>query len=185
MLPVFITGNQNKADYLARTLGVPLEHQKVDLDEIQSLNSLEIVEHKVRQAYDLVGRPVLVEDVSLVFNALGSLPGPFIKFFIEADDGAERLCRMLDGFDDRSAYGSVTYGYFDGENARFFTGRLNGTIAHSPRGSGGYGWDVIFEPEGYGGLTRAELSPEQDIESYDKLRDFASLREFLRTEIHS
>ena len=50
----FITGNQKKADYLARYLGFPIEHQKIDLDEIQSLDLREIVEHKVKQAYEKV-----------------------------------------------------------------------------------------------------------------------------------
>jgi hypothetical protein len=48
---VFITGNQKKADYLAKYLGFPIEHIKVDLDELQSLDLREIVEHKVKQAY--------------------------------------------------------------------------------------------------------------------------------------
>ena len=77
----FITGNQKKADYLAQYLGLNIEHVKLDLDEIQSLDLREIVEHKVRQAYAKVGKPVLVEDVSLIFSELGKLPGPFIKFF--------------------------------------------------------------------------------------------------------
>lgn len=182
MLPVFITGNQNKVDYLAKTLGIELEHEKLNLDEIQSADPYEIIEYKVRQAYALVGKPVLVEDVSLVFNALNGLPGPFIKFFVEAEDGLENLCRMLDGFEDRSAYGSVVYGYFDGTELKMIAGRMNGMIPQQPRGEGGYGWDKIFEPEGYGGLTRAELSPEQDLESYDKFRDFEALRAFLLTK---
>lgn len=44
MLPVFITGNQSKAYYLARVLGVELEHQKIDLDEIQSADPYEVTE---------------------------------------------------------------------------------------------------------------------------------------------
>jgi len=79
---VFITWNQNKADYLAKYLGFPIEHFKVDLDEIQSLDLREIVEHKVRQAYQKVWVPVIVEDVSLEFEALGRLPGTFIRFFL-------------------------------------------------------------------------------------------------------
>lgn len=75
MKPVFITGNADKAAYLAQHLGITLDHQKVDLDEIQSTSLEEIVEHKVRQAYDLVGKPVLVEDVALGFDALNGLPG--------------------------------------------------------------------------------------------------------------
>src|SRR6476469_8243116 len=92
----FITGNQHKAEYLARLLDVPLDHTKINLDEIQSTDLDEIVIHKVRQAYEIVKRPVLVEDVALGFTALGGLPGPFIKFFAEADNGLEKLCRMLD-----------------------------------------------------------------------------------------
>jgi inosine triphosphate pyrophosphatase len=179
MLPVFITGNQNKANYLAKTLGIDLTHQKIDLDEIQSPDPRVVIEHKVRQAYELIKRPVLVEDTSLCFNALDGLPGTFVKFFVEAHNGFENMCRMLDGFEDRSAYASAVYGYFDGEVLKFFSGRLNGYISQHPRGDGGYGWDKIFEPEGYHGLTRAELSAEEDIESYAKIRDLESLKEFL------
>jgi inosine triphosphate pyrophosphatase len=181
MLPTFITGNQNKVDYLTRTLGLSLEHKKIDLDEIQSPDPVAVIEHKVRQAYGLIKKPVLVEDTSLSFNALDGLPGTFVKFFVEANDGLEAMCRMLDGFDDRSAYASAVYGYYDGETMMFFSGRLNGSIARHPKGEGGYGWDAIFEPEGYGGLTRAELKPEEDIESYNKIRDFDGLRAFLHS----
>lgn len=182
MLPIFITGNQNKADYLAKTLGIELEHQKLELDEIQSADPYAVIEHKVRQAYGIIQKPVLVEDVSLAFTALHGLPGPFIKFFVDAKDGLENLCRMLDGFGDRSAFASVIYGYFDGQDIKFIAGRLDGTVADHPRGQGGYGWDKIFEPEDYNGLTRAELSAEQDIESYNKLRDLDSLRSLLRKQ---
>ena len=111
MSVVFITGNQHKADHLQRLLNVPIEHTKVDLDEIQSLSLDEIVTHKVKQAYDTVKKPVLVEDVALSFTALGGLPGPFVKFFVEADNGLEKLCRMLDSFDDRSARAQCVFGF--------------------------------------------------------------------------
>lgn len=185
MLPIFITGNQRKVDYLSKILDIPLQHQKIELDEIQSVDPRKVVEHKVKQAYKIVGKPVLVEDVSLVCNALNGLPGPFIKFFVEAENGVENLCRMLDGFADRSAYGSVLYGYYDGTDMQFIQGKLEGKIAQQPRGRGGYGWDQIFEPDGYGGLTRAELDARQDIETYCKLRDIDALRALLQTIIRS
>ena len=109
-LPIFITGNQNKANYLALTLGVQVEHRKLDLDEIQSVDPQVVIEHKVRQAYDIVKCPVLVEDTSLSFNALDRLPGTFIKHFVEAKTGLENLCRMLDGLGDQPAYASVITG---------------------------------------------------------------------------
>ncbi len=181
-LPVFITGNQSKADYLAKTLGIQLEHHKVDLDEIQSKSLEEIVTHKVKQAYDILQKPVLVEDVSLGFDALGGLPGPFIKFFVEAEDGLEKLCRLLDGFDNRSAEAACVFGYYDGEQLELFRGSLRGTIAEQPRGENGFGWDKIFCPEGYGGKTRAELTPSDDAATYATIKPFTALREFLNSK---
>ncbi len=181
MLPVFITGNQNKVEYLSKTIGMNLPHQKLDLDEIQSPDPKVVIEHKVKQAYAAIQAPVLVEDTSLGFTALHGLPGPFIKYFVDAEDGLETLCRMLDGFSDRTARATVIYGYYDGERLEYIEGGMNGTISDHPKGTGGYGWDQIFEPEGYSGLTRAELNPEQDIETYNKLRDSEALARFLNS----
>src|SRR5688572_13435511 len=92
----FITGNQNKADYLAKYLGFPVDHVKLDLDEIQSLDLKEVTEHKVRQAYDKIKKPVIVEDVSLEFEGLNGLPGPFIRFFLDGLS-PETICSLVDG----------------------------------------------------------------------------------------
>ncbi|HMQ96339.1 MAG TPA: non-canonical purine NTP pyrophosphatase [Candidatus Saccharibacteria bacterium] len=178
-LPIFITGNQSKADYLSKMLHIPLEHQSIDLDEIQSMNLEEIVEHKVRQAYRLVGRPVLVEDVALGFNALGGLPGPFVKFFTTAPNGLEKMCRMCDGLDNRKAEASCVFGYFDGRTVALIEGGLHGEIAMNPRGKNGFGWDRIFCPDGYGGKTRAELSRHDDERTYAMIKPLAKLHDFL------
>lgn len=181
MLPIFITGNQNKADYLSEMLGIDLQHEKLELDEVQSADPFVVTEHKVRQAYAIIQKPILIQDTSLIFNALNGLPGPFVKFFVEAENGLDNLCRMLNDFDDRSAYALVIYGYYDGQDISYVSGRLDGTISTQPRGDGGYGWDRIFEPEGYGGLTRAELSPDLDIETYNKLHNFEKLQNLLKS----
>jgi non-canonical purine NTP pyrophosphatase (RdgB/HAM1 family) len=180
--PIFITGNQHKADYLASMLGIPLEHQKLHLDELQSTDVNEIVEHKVKQAYAMVGKPVLVEDVSLGFTALDGLPGPFIKFFVESADGLGKICRMLDGFEDRSARAECVFGYYDGRHLELLRGGLDGTISTGPRGSNGFGWDKIFEPNGFEGKTRAELTPRDDAVTYATIKPFKELRAFLRGE---
>lgn len=177
----FITGNPHKADYLSRMLGLPLKHRAVDLAEIQSTSLEEVVEHKVRQAYTVAKRPVLVEDVALGFTALGGLPGPFIKFFVEAPNGLENLCRMLDGFDNRSAVAACVFGYYDGEQVKLFRAELGGVIANHPAGDGGFGWDKIFCPDGYGGRARAELMPNEDIETYRLFKPIDAVRQFLTT----
>ena len=176
----FITGNQKKAEYLAKYLGFPVEHKKFDLDEIQSLDLREIVEHKVRQAYAQIKGPVIVEDVSLEFAALSALPGPFIRFFIEKVP-LETICSLVDG-KTRQATARCVFGYYDGDEIKFFEGRLDGEIAKTPAGENGFGWDKIFIPEGYT-VTRASLSEEDDRKTYLQLKPFAALKEFLQNKI--
>lgn len=183
MKPVFVTGNQHKADYLARLLGMPIDHQKVELDEIQSLRLQEIAEHKARQAYQKIGRPVLIDDVGLKFEALGELPGPFIRFFVDAPHGLENLCRMCDGFDTRRATAACVMAYFDGDELGIFKGSLSGEIATSPRGDNGYGWDKIFIPDGFGDQTRAESSRSDDEKSYRIIKPIDAVREFLEKRV--
>lgn len=43
----------------------------------------------------------------------------------------------------------------------FFDGIMEGTIARSKAGCGGFGYDPVFQPEGKGGLTAAEISEEE------------------------
>jgi non-canonical purine NTP pyrophosphatase (RdgB/HAM1 family) len=118
----FITGNQKKADYMRKLLGMPIEHIRLDLDEIQSLDLREVVEHKARQAYAKVQKPIIVEDVALEFEALGRLPGTFIKFFIE-EMSHEDICRLLDGR-SRRAIGRCGYGYCDIDGFTYFESSL-------------------------------------------------------------
>jgi len=172
----FITGNQNKADYLAKYLGFSVKYLKLDLDEIQSLDLKEIVEHKVRQAYEKVKSPVIVEDVSLEFEAFGRLPGTFIRFFVE-ELPFEIICSMLDG-KTRNAVARCVFGYYDGNILKLFEGSMDGEISHVPAGERGYGWDKIFIPHGYT-VTRAQLSEEDDQKTYVQIKPFAQLKEFL------
>ncbi len=172
----FITWNQKKADYLAKYLWIEVLHQKIDLDEIQSLDLGEVVEHKVRQAFEIVKKPVLVEDTSLQFEALGRLPWTFIKFFIQ-ELWHEWLCRLLDE-KNRSAIASTKYAYFDGENLAVFTGELHWTIAEHPGSENGFGWDRIFIPEWFG-TTRSELGETDYKVTYLKVKPIEAVRDFL------
>ena len=174
----FITGNQSKADYLAKYLGFRVDHQKVELDEIQSLDLRVVVEHKVKQAFAITGTPVIVEDVSLEFTALGRLPGTFIRFYVE-EVPFETICRTLDGL-DRGAVARCVFGYYDGDRMEFFEGHLSGSIAEHPSGENGFGWDKLFIPEGYT-ATRASLDDAGDKETYLKIKPFAKLKVFLES----
>jgi non-canonical purine NTP pyrophosphatase (RdgB/HAM1 family) len=144
---IFITGNQGKADFLAKFLGHPVEHVKLDLEEIQSLDFHEVTEHKAKQAYQHIRKPVLVEDSGIIFKALGRLPGTLTKW-IHDELGDEGLCRLLDNYANREAMGVVCFAYFDGKKMHFFDGEVHGKIPKKPRGDNWFGWDPIFIPDG-------------------------------------
>jgi non-canonical purine NTP pyrophosphatase (RdgB/HAM1 family) len=172
----FITWNQKKADYLAKYLWMEVLHEKIDLDEIQSLDLRVIVEHKVRQAYEKIQKPVLVEDTSLRFEAFGKLPWPFIKFFLQ-ELWHEWICRLLDGR-KREVVAQSMFGYFDGTNLEVFEGELHGEISQSPGFDNGFGWDRIFIPEWFNCL-RSELTEEDYKVTYLKVKPIESVRTFL------
>lgn len=172
----FITGNADKARYMAELLGMPLKHRAVELDEVQSLDLLTVAGDKALRAYEVVGAPVLIDDTSLEFCALGRLPGPLIKWFL-AELSPETLCSLLDG-KDRSAVARCVFAYYDGHTLRTFEGQARGSIAPQPAGSNGFGWDSIYIPDGYT-VTRAELNAEDDRKTYLQIKPIAALREFL------
>lgn len=173
----FITGNEGKASYLAKLLGVSVERKNIDLDEVQSMDLKEIVSKKMRTAYDIVQAPVLVEDVALEFMGLGGLPGPFIKFFLEKMS-LQELCDLV-ADKNRKAIGRCMFGYYDGEQEMFFEGSLSGEVAKAPKGDKGFGWDKIFLPDGFNGRTRAELTDQEYDEVYLQIRKLGDLKQFL------
>lgn len=175
----FITGNQGKADQLSEWLGYPIDHLKLDLDELQSVDLKAVVKHKALGAYAKIKTPVLVEDVEIRCLAMGGLPGPFIKWFIK--DDIELSCKMLDAFDDRRAVARVMYALNDGHTIHYFEGETEGSIAKVPKGTGGFGWDAIFIPKGYA-QTRAEMTQADYQATSPRAKAILHLKDFLDRE---
>lgn len=173
---VFITGNPAKAKYLSNYFNWPVEHKKLNIHEIQSLNLEEIVGAKAKEAYKIIKKPVLVEDVSLVFKELKSLPGPLIKWFLETL-GNGGLCRMLNG-ENREAVAKVAFCYFDGKMAQVFSAQRRGSISQKPRGKMGFGWDPIFIPHGFN-KTWAEMNDDEKYQSSMRKIALKRLKKFL------
>lgn len=174
---VFITGNMRKLDYLQMWLGLPVKHHKLDLDELQSLDPRTVAEHKARQAYDILKEPVLTDDTSLVFTAMGRLPGTFVKFFLE-EVGTEGMCRIADNLEHRGAVATVTYAYCDGKQVHFFEASVEGEIATAPRGTNGMGWDATFTPKG-ATKTFAEMTDDEKKGFSARAQAIKKLRAFL------
>ncbi len=175
---VYVTGNEHKAKYFTEILGMDIEHAPANVDEIQSLNLAEVVTAKAKAAYEQIGRPVLVEDTMLSIDCLSRLPGTFIKWFIE-ELGLEKICRLADMDESRSAFASAAFAYYDGVEVTVIEGGLTGTITQNPRGDESFGWNSIFIPKGHG-QTMGEIDDVTFKGVYTKIKPFAELRVFLQ-----
>jgi XTP/dITP diphosphohydrolase len=116
--------------------------------------------------------PTLADDSGLEVDALDGRPGVKTRRFAGDNPSDEQnnvhLLDLLGGFlaDDRSARYRAVLAYAEpveegGSVVRETTlGVFEGRIAAAPRGSGGFGYDPIFEPadEPVGGRTVAQLS---------------------------
>jgi inosine triphosphate pyrophosphatase len=153
-----VTGNPNKLKEWQKILppDITMDTADVDLPEIQSDDPEEIITDKARRAYDVVGKPVVVEDIEAGLEKLHGLPGPFIKFFMKKL-GNDALYQLA-GREGEKATISCSIAYYDGEKMLTVRGDVHGTIV-APRGDDGFGFDVTFVPDGHT-QTYAEMSED-------------------------
>ena len=173
----FITGNAKKLEEVLAILGdrfpFTLVPRKVDLPELQGEPEA-VAAAKCRLAASQVRAPVLVEDTSLCFNALGGLPGVYVKWFLEKT-GHAGLNNLLAAYADKSAYAQCIFAYSAGPGAEpvLFTGRTPGTIVPA-RGPTEFGWDPVFLPDGHA-HTYAEMDKAVKHSISHRGRSLASL----------
>lgn len=176
---IIASGNTNKVREIEAILGRPVSRLEIDLPEIQAVAVEEVIVEKARAAYAATGRPVLVEDTGLYLHAWNGLPGALIRWFLDSVDN-QGICRMLDGFSDRSATARTCLGLFDGEQVHVFCGEIKGHIASEPRGDSGFGWDKIFIPDGWERTFGEGSAVEKDAISMRK-KAVEALRSWLET----
>uniref|UniRef100_A0A183BRV0 XTP/dITP diphosphatase n=1 Tax=Globodera pallida TaxID=36090 RepID=A0A183BRV0_GLOPA len=144
----FVSGNKQKLLELRLLLGKDFEIEPLDIDlpELQGEPEY-ITRGKCAQALTATGgtASVIVEDTSLCFNALGGLPGPYVKWFLSKLK-PEGLYRLLAGYNDKSAYSLCTVAYSEGMDKpiQLFSGTTSGQIVE-PKGSREFGWDPCFQ----------------------------------------
>lgn len=153
-----VSSNKAKAGEVERILNIPVETASIEIGEIQSMDLEKIALHKLNQAYDVLKKPVIIDDVSFSVEAWNGFPGPLIKWILKAGDGPSLLLKMLDKEKNRRATASLAIGFHDGRKPHLFIGEAKGVIGKEIRGDNGFGWDKVFIPDGYR-QTFAEMEP--------------------------
>jgi XTP/dITP diphosphohydrolase len=109
--------------------------------------------------------PALADDTGLEVVALDGAPGVrsarFAGDHATAADNTAKLLSLLDGVaDDRRIARFATVALVRWPDGREVAaiGTVEGSIVREPRGTGGFGYDPVFQPAGGGGRTFAEMS---------------------------
>lgn len=157
----FITGNLNKLKE-AQAILPGLTNWDVDLPEIQGISAELIIQEKLKAARHLPEAPeaFFIEDTSLYIDCLKGLPGPLVKWFISKQTlGIQGLADLVQKYECPTAQAKTMIGLYSQNQAHFFEGVIEGQIVQ-PRGSQGFGWDAIFQPQG-STLTFAQMDAAQ------------------------
>jgi len=143
----FITGNKNKFEEV-KLIFPNVEQFDINLQEIQEIDAKKILNAKFLEALKYKQAEFIVEDTSLYLECLNGLPGPLIKWFIKTI-GNEGLFNITKKLENTKAEAKTIIGYArSSKEIYYFEGSIKGKIV-SPRGKSGFGWDPIFQPEGF------------------------------------
>lgn len=118
---------------------------------------------KARRAAEATGLAAIADDTGLEVGALGGAPGVHTARFAGPDaayeDNTAALLEALAEAAERSArFRTVAAAVLPDGREIVAEGVLEGRIADRPRGSGGFGYDPVFEAAG---RTLAEMTPEE------------------------
>ncbi|SOC44257.1 XTP/dITP diphosphohydrolase [Rhizobium subbaraonis] len=119
------------------------------------------------------GMPALSDDSGIVIDALGGAPGVYTANWAEKEDGSRDFAMAMEKVEnalgekgatapaDRTArFVSVLCLAWPDGHTEMFRGEIDGTVVWPPRGSQGFGYDPIFQPEGHT-VTFGEMSAEE------------------------
>jgi len=135
------------------------------------------------------GAAVIADDTGLEVDALGGAPGVYsARFAGEGASYADNVAKLLTELEtldavepsERTArFTTVALARLPDGSEILATGQVEGRIARRPRGEGGFGYDCVFVPDGGGGRTFAEMSPEEKHDLSHRGRAFRALAERL------
>jgi len=121
---------------------------------------------KARAGLEATGLPSVADDSGLCVDALNGMPGVLSARWSgtpKSDDrnNALLLEQLADVPDERRAAHFTCAVAFcaPGLDPLVVEGRMDGRVIRETRGSGGFGYDVLFEADEQPGRTTAELDP--------------------------
>ena len=163
---IFATNNLNKLKEIRNAVS---NYEIISLDEM-GINE-EIPEtgktlhdnalQKAVYIYNKTGKDCFADDTGLEIAALDNRPGVYSARYAgdncSPDDNMSRVLNELKDKRDRNALFRTVIALIINGEKYFFEGSIDGTILEKKTGSDGFGYDPIFQPNGFD-LSFAEMS---------------------------
>ena len=202
---VFATGNPGKLREASEILGEGFElvtpaEAGIPEDIPETGNTLRANSlQKAQYIYEKTGLDCFADDTGLEVDILGGAPGVHTaRYGGPAKDPAANIARLLAEMARREHEASVArdYGLATPNSTRrarfrtsvtlilhgevhFFDGIMEGRIAREKAGKGGFGYDPVFIPDGYG-VTAAEITEEEKNAISHRGKAMRAMAEFLK-----
>ncbi|MEE0962018.1 MAG: RdgB/HAM1 family non-canonical purine NTP pyrophosphatase [Bacteroidales bacterium] len=167
---VIATNNQHKVEEIRRALG-----NKIKLISLKDLGCKEEIPEdgttlkenayqKAKYIWDKYNKNCFADDTGLMVEALDGAPGVYSARYAgehcSFDDNIDLLLENMEGKTNRNAYFATVICLIQDGEPVYFEGKCEGCILTERYGRGGFGYDPIFMPKGYG-ESFAEISMEE------------------------
>lgn len=190
---VFATNNQNKADEVSTLLEgqykiLTLKNIGCEVDIPETgLTFAENAALKSNFIYEHYNLDCFGDDSGLEVDALNNEPGIYSARYSGIRDDQKNLelvLQKLSGKTDRKARFITVIALSQGGKDYLFEGKIEGTIRNEPKGDHGFGYDPIFQPDGYG-VTFAEMTKAEKNKISHRAIAMNKLIEFLKYQSFS
>jgi XTP/dITP diphosphohydrolase len=189
---LFATANQNKANEIQRVLPSEIEIitlKDIDLTEDIPETSDTIRGNAIQKANYIKTHfniNCFADDTGLEIEALGGEPGVYSARYAgeqrNDEDNMALVLEKLQDHEDRSARFKTVIALELNGVSHEFEGIVNGTILKEKRGTNGFGYDPIFEPEQCG-KTFAEMTMDEKNQYSHRARATAKMVAFLKDQM--
>jgi len=188
---VFATNNQNKVNEIKSLLGEGIEIVSLkdigcneELPETQETlegNALQ----KARYVADNYNVNCFADDTGLEVDSLNGAPGVYSARYAgeqcTAEDNMTKILSELEGKENRKAKFRTIVALILNGKEHSFEGKIDGSITRSKSGSDGFGYDPIFQPNGFD-ITFSEMSMAEKNAISHRGKAVAKLVAFLKEE---
>lgn len=187
---IFASHNHNKAAEINKMLAPDIMVHT--LDEIGITEDIEETSDnlvgnaliKARYVYAKTGKDCFADDTGLEVDALNGEPGVHSARYAgeecDSQKNMQKLLSNLAGQHNRSARFRTVIAYIKNGQEFLFEGVVEGSIATSASGNGGFGYDPIFIPTEGEGLTFAEMSLDDKNKISHRARAIAKFVSFVK-----